>query len=135
MADIKYITPADVIYLHAEVMDRTGYNPAPVRSQEALESAVMKPQMAAFYEEADLIRQATVLAVGLSQAQAFLDGNKRTGYAACDTFLRINGWQYTGEPVDFARQLEAVAERSDSLPQAADRFEAFLRGRVRRLLR
>ncbi len=36
----------------------------------------MRPRMAAYYSEADIIYQAALLAVGISQAQAFLDGNK-----------------------------------------------------------
>jgi prophage maintenance system killer protein len=82
-----------------------------------------------FMEGADayLIRQETLLAVGISQNQPFVDGNKRTAIVVADVFLRINGHVYAGEPIELAKQLEAVAERSDSLDAATDRFENWLR--------
>jgi len=86
--------------------------------------------MAEQYEDADLIRQAALLAVGISQAQAFLDGNKRTAFAVLDLFLRINAFKYSGEPLDLARQLELVAERVDSLAAATARFESWLKRSV-----
>jgi death-on-curing protein len=121
------LSVADVIALHQAVMERTGYAPAPLRSEGALDSAVQRPRTAAYYEEADLIRQAAILAVGISQAQAFLDGNKRTAFAALDVFLRLNGSALTGEPIALAQRLEDVATRTDSLDAATGRFESWLR--------
>jgi death-on-curing protein len=127
---VRYLALAEAIALHAAVMERTGYAPAPLRDEGALESAVMRPRTAAYYEDADLIRQAAVLAVGIAQAQAFLDGNKRAAYAALDVFLRLNGQAYTSDPLALAQQLEEVANRADSLDAATARFEAWLRERV-----
>lgn len=128
--DTRYLSLADVIALHHAVMERSGYAPAPLRSEPLLDSAVQRPRTAAYYEEADLIRQAALLAVGIAQAQAFLDGNKRTAYAALDVFLRLNSRLFDGNPLALAQQLEAVAERSDSLDAATERFEAWLRERT-----
>ena len=133
MAEAVYLSLADVIALHALVIERTGAAPAPLRDEGLLESAVMRPVMAAYYEEADLVRQAVLLAVGVSQAQAFLDGNKRTAFAACDVFLRLNGLAYGGDPIEMAKQLEAIATRSDDLQAATARFETWLRERVRQI--
>jgi len=122
-----YLTVQDVIALHEALMRRLGFPPAPLRDQGALESATMRPRVSALYEDIDLIRQAALLAVGISQVQAFVDGNKRTAYAALDVFLRMNGLMYAGDPVDLGRQLESVAERTDSLSAATGRFENWLR--------
>ena len=111
-------------------MESTGYLPAPLRDEAGLESAVMRPRMAAHYEDADLVRQCALLTVGIAQAQAFLDGNKRTAFAAGDVFLRLNGFEFSGDPLELARQLEEVAERTGSLADATDRFEAWLRESV-----
>ncbi len=111
-------------------MERTGYAPAPLRSEAALDSAIQRPRTAAYYEEADVIRQAAILAIGISQAQAFLDGNKRTAFAVLDVFLRLNGLAFTGEPVALAQRLEEVATRTDSLDAATRRFESWLRERI-----
>lgn len=120
----------DVIALHRAVMLRLRRTPEGIRDENALESAISRPRMAAHYEAADLIRQATLLAIGISHAQAFVDGNKRTAYAALDTFLRLNEAAYIGRPLDLAVQFEAVASRNDSLDAATSRFEAWLRERV-----
>jgi len=56
--------------------------------------------------------------------------NKRTAFAAMDVFLRINASEFGGDPLDLARQLELVAERTDSLAAATDRFENWLRANV-----
>lgn len=86
--------------------------------------------MAAYYEQADLIRQAALLAVGVAQAQTFLDGNKRTAFAVLDVFLRLNGRLYEGDAIALAQQLESIATRTDSLEAATARFEAWLREHV-----
>ena len=130
MAEIRYLSMAEVLALHQAMMEKFGLAPSPLRAEGLLESAIMRPRMAAYYSEADIIRQCTLLLIGISQAQAFLDGNKRTAFAACDVFLRLNGLAFTGDPVEFAIQLEAVAERPGDLEEATDRFEEWLRTQV-----
>lgn len=122
-----YLSLADVIALHAAVLERMGHGIAPLRDAGLLEAAIVRPQTAAYYEEADLIRQAALLAVGVAQAEAFIDGNKRAAFAALDVFLRLNGRVMSAEPLDAARQIELLGERTDSLDAATDRFEAWLR--------
>jgi death on curing protein len=129
MTEIVYLSLADVLALHMLVMERFGLAPAPLRDEGLLESAVMRPRMAAYYSEADLIRQTALLAVGISQAQAFLDGNKRTAFAACDVILRLNGLAFCGDPLAVAIQLETVVLQGD-LAKATDSFEQWLRGQV-----
>jgi death-on-curing protein len=130
----RHLSLGEVIGLHELVMERMGVRPAPFRAggEGLLESAVMRPQMAEHYEDADLIRQGAVLAVGISQAQAFLDGNKRTAFMAVDTFLRLNGYVSPVDSLEYARRLEAVAERTDSLDVATTRFEQWLRANTRK---
>lgn len=41
----------------------------------------------------DLILQASYVMAGISWAQPFGGGNKRTGYTCADTFLRMNGYK------------------------------------------
>ncbi|MGI8855381.1 MAG: type II toxin-antitoxin system death-on-curing family toxin [Thermomicrobiales bacterium] len=126
-----YLIVADIIALHEFIMHKTGYVPAPLRDAEGLESAAMRAHTAAYYERADLIRQAAILAVGISQAQAFVDGNKRTALIAMDVFLRDNGHACIGDDLVVTEHLECVAEEIDDRDGAIDRFEAWLRNRVR----
>jgi len=70
--------------------------------------------MAEHYEGADVVRQAALLASGISQAQAFMDGNKRTAFLATDVFLERNGLVLTGDPLAFVqRELRLVRELWD----------------------
>jgi len=127
---IRHLGVADVVALHGFIMDKLGWAVAPLRDEGLLESAVMRARMAYHYEGTDIVRQATLLAIGISQAQAFIDGNKRAAYICTETFLDINGHEFTGVPLELAQQLEEVASRDDSLDAATDRFEGWLRERV-----
>ena len=117
---------AIVVALHETVMRNMGWSPAPLRDEGALASAVMRPQMAAHYEGADIVRQAALLAIGISQAQAFVDGNKRTAFATLKLFLNLNGHELVVEPLAVAKALERVAE-ADDRAKAGEDFEAWLR--------
>jgi death-on-curing protein len=127
VAQLRYPTLAEVIAIHETVLRRLGEAPRPLRDEGLLESALTRPQMAAYYEGADIVRQAALLGTGISQAQAFLDGNKRTAFQTLDAFLWVNGWEYVGEPLELARQLEHLAGRSHDPDEAIDAFEAWLR--------
>src|SRR5215208_3378673 len=127
MNPTQYLSLADVIAIHDSAMRRLGDEPKPLRDEGGLESAVMRPQMAAYYEGADIVRQAALLGVGISQAQAFLDGNKRTAYLALNTFLRMNDQSYSGDRLELAKQFEQLAESSNEPDAAIEVFEAWLR--------
>ncbi len=130
-SETRCLALLDVVALHEAVMLRFGQGPSPLRDEGALESAINRPAMAAYYEAADLVAQAVLLAVGISQAQAFVGGNKRTAYVAMRVLLELNGQTFVGEPLELARWLEAVAEDSRSRALQAD-FDAWLRERVAR---
>jgi len=131
----RHLSVADVVAMHALITERMGAPSSRLRDEGRLEAAVMRPRMAAHYAQADLVRQATWLAVGITQAQAYVDGNKRAAFAAADVFLRINGLEYQGPPLDLARQLIALATRDDSLEAAANRLERWLRRHVQPVAR
>lgn len=59
---------------------------------ELVESALARPQQAAFYENADLIRQAATLYFGLIKNHPWLGGNKRTATVLVDEFFYINNF-------------------------------------------
>lgn len=71
MAEIRYLSLAEVLALHQAMMEKFGLAPSPLREEGMLELAIMRPRMAAYYSEADIIRQCTLLLIGISQAQAF----------------------------------------------------------------
>ncbi|MFJ9635791.1 type II toxin-antitoxin system death-on-curing family toxin [Streptomyces sp. NPDC101178] len=64
-----------------------------VRDAGLLESAVHRPSAAMFGEEAypDLLDKAAALLQSLAVNRPFFDGNKRTAWLSCVTFLAMNG--------------------------------------------
>lgn len=60
-----------------------------IRDKGLLESAVFRPQTG-YYNS--LAEEAAALMESLANNHPFLDGNKRTAFAAFHTFLMINGY-------------------------------------------
>jgi death-on-curing protein len=127
MAGIQYLHLAEVLELHADVMVRTGGEPQPPRTLDGLASALNRAATAGQYGGADLIGQAARLATGISRAQAFLDGNKRTAFYTAVTFLNLNGIRCTGNSLEGAQLLELLADPAIGDDEADARFEAWLR--------
>jgi death on curing protein len=88
-----YLTVIEVLAMHTDQIDRYGGSHG-VRDQGLLEAALYRPQTGYY---ADLIEEAAALWESLSQNHAFLDGNKRTAFAATYTFLAINGARLTAD--------------------------------------
>ena len=86
-----YLTLAEVLAIHIDQIERYGGIHG-VRDPGLLESALFRPQTGYY---ADLPQQAAALWESLSQNHPFLDGNKRTAFAATYTFLVINGARLT----------------------------------------
>jgi death-on-curing protein len=88
MAERIYLTVAEVIAIHHHQIEEYGglYG---LRDQGALESAVFRPQNGYY---SDLSEEAAALLESLVNNHAFLDGNKRVGFAAAHTFLLVNGF-------------------------------------------
>lgn len=88
---LVYLTVGEVIEFNREILRRAGQSPSVVRDLGLLQSALQRPQNAAYYEGADVITQAALYMVGVALNHPFVDGNKRTGYVAGMTFLLVNG--------------------------------------------
>src|SRR5271163_754106 len=82
-----YLTVAEVLAMHADQIERYGGSHG-VRDPGLLEAALYRPQTGYY---ADLIEEAAALWESLAQNHAFIDGNKRTAFAATYAFLAING--------------------------------------------
>lgn len=82
-----YIRVDDVIAIHADQIDRYG-GVQGLRDPGLLEAALFRPQTG-YYPS--LIDEAAALWESLSQNHPFVDGNKRTAFAATYVFLLING--------------------------------------------
>lgn len=97
-----------------------------VRDAGMLESALSRPVNQWHYEDADLIKLAAAYAFGISRNHPFVDGNKRTSYAACRLFLRVNGLDIRATQAD--KYAACISLASSEWGEAE--FEAWLRGHV-----
>jgi len=76
--------------VHAQLIEVFGGSHG-LRDEGALESALTAAENREYYENADLATCAATYAYHLSQAHAFVDGNKRIAAAVSEIFLEING--------------------------------------------
>ena len=110
---MEYLTPAEVLLLHARLIQRTGGSGG-VRDMGLLESGPGRPQ--ATFDPRDLHhglwRKAAALTRSLVRDHPFADGNKRTALAATAIFLELNGYSLTAgnqEVLVFTRQVAVGA--------------------------
>jgi death-on-curing protein len=82
-----YIRVDDILAIHADQIERYG-GAEGIRDPGLLEAALFRPQTG-YYPT--LIDEAAALWESLSQNHPFVDGNKRTAFAATYVFLAING--------------------------------------------
>jgi len=97
---MRYLTLGEVVALHRRLMATTG-GTSGIRALGLLESALAQPR--ASFGGDDLypgvIDKAAALGFSLVMGHPFVDGNKRTGHAAMETFLVLNGYELNA-PVD-----------------------------------
>ena len=86
-----YIRVEDILAFHADQIERYGGGEG-IRDPGLLEVALFRPQTG-YYPT--LIDEAAALWESLSQNHPFVDGNKRTAFAATYVFLAINGLEIT----------------------------------------
>ena len=86
-----YIRVDDILAIHADQIGRYGGGEG-IRDPGLLEAALFRPQTGHY---PTLIDEAAALWESLSQNHPFVDGNKRTAFAAAYVFLAINGLAIT----------------------------------------
>ncbi len=128
----RYLTIQEVLEIYHNVMEQSG-GLVGVRDIGALESSLAQPQMAFGGQELypDITEKAAVLGFLLIQNHPFLDGNKRTGHAAMETFLVLNGWEITADLEDQVTIILQVAASQ----MKRDSFLEWVRANIRPVLR
>ena len=100
---------ADVTYaIHDRQLAEHGGRDG-LRYQNAVESALARPQNLATYETPDAARLAAAYAFGLARNHGFVDGNKRTAWVIARLFLADNDYRLVFEPADAVRTMQAIA--------------------------
>lgn len=91
---MRYLTLSEALELHRRVIGQSG-GALGVLNLGGLESALAQPRMT--FGGKDLypavVDKAAALGYSLIQNHPFVDGNKRTGHAAMEVFLVVNGFE------------------------------------------
>lgn len=91
---MRYLSVVEILELHEAIIASSGGSHG-IRDLGALDSAVNQPRLtfdhSALYP--DVISKAAALCFSLVKNHPFIDGNKRVGHAAMETFLILNGFE------------------------------------------
>jgi len=91
---MRHLTLNEVLDLYRQVMEQSG-GAVGIRDLNALESAVAQPRMTFGGEELcpTMVGKSSALGISLVMNHPFVDGNKRIGHAAMETFLVLYGFE------------------------------------------
>jgi death-on-curing protein len=92
------------------------------------DAALARPQACAFGEDAfpTLREKAAALLHGLARNHPFLDGNKRTAWAATAVFYLVNGLLVHADQGDVVALVVDTAEGQADVPTIAARLKAWV---------
>lgn len=108
---MRYLSLAEVLEIHRLVLAQAGGSDG-IRDLGALESALAQPNMTFDGQELypTLAEKASALCFSLVANHPFLDGNKRVGHAAMETFLFLNGQEISASVDEQEQVFLALAE-------------------------
>ncbi len=89
---MRYLSFPEILHLHEVIISTSGGSRG-IRDLNALESSLNQPRITFDQQELyqDIISKAATLCFSIVMNHPFIDGNKRTGHAAMETFLILNG--------------------------------------------
>jgi death-on-curing protein len=124
---MRYLTLGEVVALQQRIIAGTG-GAAGIRDLGALESAVAQPRASFGGEDLypGVIEKAAAVGFSVVTGHPFVDGNKRTGHAAMETFLVLNGYEVSA-PVD---EQERVMLQLAAGELSRDDFAEWVRSRA-----
>jgi death-on-curing protein len=95
---MRYLTVGEALEIYDRVMRQSGGSMG-ILDLGSLESAVAQPRMTFNGKELypTIVEKASALGYSLIQNYPFVDGNKRTGHAAMETFLVLNGYEISAD--------------------------------------
>lgn len=122
---MRYITVRQALELHRRIIKQSGGTPG-ILNLGALESALRQPRMTYGGHElyTTLAEKAAVLAFSIIRNHPFLDGNKRTGHAAMEVFLIMNGYEIWASVDDAEDAILRVASGEMKRDELTDWIEA-----------
>lgn len=122
---MKFIDKSSVLIIHHKLIERYGGIHG-LRDEGALESAINAAENRYNYETEDLAKLAATYAFHLSQAHAFLDGNKRIAAAVAGVFLEINGERLNATEDEIIELFLDIAASKSSRDKTEEKFTEWL---------
>lgn len=122
---MKFVDKTSVLIIQQKLIDRYGGIHG-LRDEGALESAVKAAENLFYYETEDIAKLAATYAYHLSQAHAFLDGNKRIAAAVAGVFLEINGFLLDAAEDQFIELFLDIAAGKVSRETVENKFAGWL---------
>jgi death-on-curing protein len=106
----RYLTLNEILTLHERIAADSGGGIG-VRDLGLLESAIAQPKQSFGGTELypEIHQKAAALGFSLISNHPFVDGNKRVGHAALETFLILNGRELVGDMSEHERIVLAAA--------------------------
>jgi death on curing protein len=126
MTTVVFLKLKNVLRYHVKLIERYGGSHG-VRDQGALLSALAAAQNRHAYEDADLATCAATYAYHLSQAHAFIDGNKRIAWGAALLFLQRNGIYLTVSESEGEEFCLGIADGQTTREGAEQRFTQWIK--------
>ena len=107
---MRYLSLSEALELHRRIIGQSG-GALGVLNLSSLESALAQPRMTFGGKELypSIVDKASALGYSLIQNHPFLDGNKRTGHAAMELFLVLNGFEIQSSVDEQERTILQVA--------------------------
>jgi len=111
MAEPQWILERAAIAIHGRQLAEHGGLEG-IRDHGLLSSAMARPRNLLAYGEpkSDIAALAACYAFGIIKNHPFVDGNKRTAYVLCRTFLKLNGFDIDATDIEKYETFLAVAE-------------------------
>jgi death-on-curing protein len=108
MSEPKWVSMKDIVAIHGEQLAIFGGAPG-IRDEGLLDSAMSRPLNRWHYGETDPIVLGDAYAFGIARNHPFIDGDKRSAFAAMAVFLRMNGVTFKPTPADATVAMVALA--------------------------
>ena len=107
------LSKKQILLLHENLIQKFG-GIAGIRDENLLDSAIETPFQTFFLKDLypTLIEKAARLAYGLIKNHPFLDGNKRIGAFAMETFLKVNNCKLNCSNAELIEIILGVADNS-----------------------
>ena len=108
MKQPEWILRETVLALHEQMLAEFGGSLG-IRDEGLLASALARPENLSAYGKPSVFDLAASYAFGLVKNHAFIDGNKRIGFAVGALFLEVNGYRLQAAEADATVRTLALA--------------------------